>query len=414
MAEERKQSDRRPLWHWWVAGILIIIVFFMARFLLRDRLPVREAQAIHQELVNTVSTNGRVEPENNYEFYSPVATTVKAVYAQPGDLVPAGKLLLVLDDVQARARLATAGSGVKAALAAVEAATHNGTQQERQTAAADIARDRLNRDQASRDLDALVKLKATGAASASEVETAQQRLDAAEAGLHASDQSATSRYSSAEVERAQAELADAEANLEAARQVMAQTSIHAPVAGTVYSLNAGRTDFTEEGKLLLQLADLHHERVRAYFDEPEIGRLAVDQPIQIKWDAKPGRLWHGHIVRTPVTVITYGTRNVGEVLIEIDDADGDLLPDTNVTVTVTTSSEPNTLSVPRDALRSENGKPYVYKVAGDRLVRTSVTVGTINLTQVAILSGLKEGDWVATGTANGQPLQEGIPIKVVR
>ncbi len=163
-----------------------------------------------------------------------------------------------------------------------------------------------------------------------------------------------------------------------------------------------------------RLADLHHERVRAYFDEPDIGRLAVGQKIQIKWDAKPGKVWHGHIVRTPVTVITYGTRNVGEVLVKIDDADGDLLPDTNVTVTVTTSSEPNALSVPREALHSENGKPYVYKVVNDQLVRTSVTTGTINLTQVAILSGLKEGDWVATGTINGQPLQEGVPIKVAR
>jgi HlyD family secretion protein len=280
--------------------------------------------------------------------------------------------------------------------------------------AGDIARNRLERDQARRDLDALLKLKSSGAASASEVAAAQQRLDAAEASLHAFDQSANNRYSPAEVARAQAELTGAEANLAAARQVVAQTSIHAPVAGTVYSLDARPTEFAEEGKLLLQMADLHHERVRAYFDEPEIGRLAVGQKILIKWDAKPGRLWHGHIVRTPVTVITYGTRNVGEVLIGIDDADGGLLPDTNVTVTVTTSSEPNTLSVPREALHSENGKSYVYKVVHDKLVKTAVTIGTINLTQVAILSGLNEGDYVATGTASGQPLQEGIPIKVAR
>ncbi len=194
-----------------------------------------------------------MEPEENYEFYSPIATTVKAVYVQPGDQVPAGKLLLVLDDVQARARLARAESGVKAAQAAVEAATHNGTQQERQTTAGEIARDRLDRDQARRDLDALLKLQAAGAASASEVAAAQQRLDTAEASLHASEQSAHSRYSPAEVARAQAALADAEANLAAARQVVAQTSIHAPVAGTVYSLDAEPTDFAEEGKLLLQI-----------------------------------------------------------------------------------------------------------------------------------------------------------------
>ena len=412
MKEQRNQSAR--LWFWRSTPVLIIIVFFVARSLMRDRLPVHEAQVSHQELVNKVSTNGRVEPEVNYEFHSPLSTTVKAVYVQPGDVVPAGKLLVVLDGVQARARLASAESGVKAAQAAVEAATHNGTLQERQMAAADVARARLDRDQARRDLDALVKLNSTGAASPGEVAEARQRLESAEGSLKASEERARSRYSPAEVARAQATLADAEANLAAARQVVEQTSIHAPVTGTVYSLNTGPTEFAEAGELLLQLADLRHERVRAYFDEPEIGRLALGQKIQIKWDAKPGRLWNGHIVRIPVTVITYGTRNVGEVLVAIDDSDGELLPNTNVTVTVTTSSEPNTLSIPREALRSENGKPYVFKIVNGGLVRTPVTTGTINLTQVSILSGLDQGDWVATGSANGQPLQEGIPIKVVR
>ena len=102
--------------------------------------------------------------------------------------------------------------------------------------------------------------------------------------------------------------------------MVAQTEVHAPAAGTVYSLDAKPTEFAEEGKLLLQLADLHHERIRAYFDEPEIGKLAVGQKIQIKWDAKPGRIWNGHIERTPVTVINLGTRSVGEVLVKIDDA----------------------------------------------------------------------------------------------
>jgi HlyD family secretion protein len=105
---------------------------------------------------------------------------------------------------------------------------------------------------------------------------------------------------------------------------------------------------------------------------------------------------------------------VGEVLVEIDGQHTDLLPDTNVTVTVTTSSDPSALSVPREALHSENGKPFVYKVANDRLVRTPVTIGTPNLTQAPILSGLQEGEWVATGTSSGQPLQEGVPIKVVK
>jgi HlyD family secretion protein len=380
----------------------------------RDRLEIHAYPAARVPLVSTISTNGRVEPEVNYEIHSPIATTVKAVYVQPGDEVAAGKLLMVLDDVQARARLASAESGVKAAQAALEAATHNGSQQERQMSAADGTRARLERDEARRGLDALTKLNSTGAASPNEVAEARQRLDAAEANLHALDQGANNRYSPAEIERARSALTDAEASLTAARQVVAQTMVYSPVAGTVYSLDAARTEFAEEGKLLMQVADLHHERIRAYFDEPEIGKLAVGQKIQIKWGAKPGRIWNGHIERTPVTVVNLGTRSVGEVLVMIDDADSELLPETNVTVTVTISSDLNDLTVPREALRSENGKTYVFKVVKDGLQKTPVTIGTLNLTQVAILSGLEAGDQVATGTVNGLPLREGVPVKVER
>jgi HlyD family secretion protein len=414
MAEERKKSDKFRLRVWTSMAVILVLVFFTARYLLRDQMVVREARVDREVLLNTISTNGHVEPEINFQFYSPLSTTVKAVYAQPGDKVPAGKLLLLLDDTDARAREATAESGVKSAQAALDAATHNGTQEQRQMSAGEIARAKLDRDQAQRDVNALSKLNASGAASASEVAAARARLQSAEASLSASQASASGRYSPAEVARAQAALADAQAGLAAARKIVSQTAIKAPIAGTVYSLDAAHTEYSEQGKLLLQIADLSKERVRAYFDEPDIGRLAEGQKIVIKWDAKPGKEWQGHIERAPISVISYGTRNVGVVLVAIDGDDTGLLPDTNVNVTVTTSSEANALSIPREALFSSNGKPYVFKIVGDKLVRTSVVTSIVNLTRVAIVSGLNEGDWVATGTINGQPLQEGVPIKGVR
>jgi HlyD family secretion protein len=115
-----------------------------------------------------------------------------------------------------------------------------------------------------------------------------------------------------------------------------------------------------------------------------------------------------------VTVINYGARNVGEVLIAIDDPDGTLLPDTNVNVTVTTSSEPNTLAVPRETLYSQGGNFFVYRVINNTLVRTPVKTGTSSLTQVSILQGLNEGDLVSTGSVSGAPLQEGVAVKVVQ
>ncbi|HTW60624.1 MAG TPA: efflux RND transporter periplasmic adaptor subunit [Terracidiphilus sp.] len=396
------------------AAVVTIAVFFAARSLLRTRLQVRVAQAEREVLLSTVSTDGKVEPEVNYQFYSPIATTVKAVYVQTGDRVPAGKVMIVLDDVASRAQVATAESGVKAAQAALDATQHSGTQQERQATEAEIARDRLDRDQAQANLDALSKLVASGAASPSEVTAARQQLDTAKASLKASEESLHHRYSQDEIARAQAALAEAQANLAAAQKVEAQTIIRAVAPGTVYSMDAAPTQYADAGKLLLEMADLNRERVRAYFDQPDLGRLAVGQKISIKWDAKPGEEWLGHIERLPFTVVTYSTRTVGEVLVHIDGPDTGLLPDANVTVTVTTSSEPDALSVPREAIHLENGKTFVYKVEGDQLVRTPVTTGSYNLTSQAILSGLKEGDLVATGSINGQPLEEDVPIKVER
>lgn len=404
--------DRR--WLWAGVGVVLVVVFFSVRSLTRDRLTVRVADVNRQTLASTISTNGRVEPRVNYEIHSPIATIVKAVYVQPGDVVPAGKLLIQLDDVEAKARVATAESALKAAQAQLEAVTHSGTLEQRQANAADVERSKLDRDQAQHDLNALIKLQASGAASVSEVQAARQRLLSAQASLDAAQQIAKARYSPAEMARAQAAVNDAQSNLAAARQVLAQTNIVAPISGTVYTIGAGQTEFVQQGALLLQIADLNNERVRAYFDEPEIGHLAVGQPIVIKWDAKPDKVWHGHIERVPVTVINYGTRTVGEVLIAIDKPEHGLLPDTNVTVTVTTSHQADVLSIPREALYSQGGKPFVFKVDNNELVKTPVVIGTPTLTQVAVVSGLREGDQVATGTSTGQPLQEGLLIKVVR
>ncbi|HEX8812043.1 MAG TPA: biotin/lipoyl-binding protein, partial [Terracidiphilus sp.] len=154
MAQENKQMGWR--WIWVGAAIVLVIIFFAVRSLTRERLQVRAAEVTKRDLVSVLSTNGRVEPLENHEIHSPLATTVRAVYVQPGDQVAAGKVLAVLDDTDARARVAAAESGVRSAQAALEAATHSGTLEQREASAADISRAQLDHDQAARDLDALV------------------------------------------------------------------------------------------------------------------------------------------------------------------------------------------------------------------------------------------------------------------
>jgi HlyD family secretion protein len=412
MAEERKQIGR--VWLWLGAAILLGIVFFVARTLTREKLPVHAAAATRNTLVATISNNGLVEPERNVEYRSPLASTVRLIDVQQGDHVRAGKLLMQLDDITARARVATAESALRAAQATDEATRQGGTQEERQSFTSGTSRARLDLEQAQRELDALQKLQATGASSPSEVAAARQRVALAQDTLKSDEGRQTTRYSPGELARANSAVADAQANLAAARAVLQNTSFRAPSDGTVYSIPVSHGDFVEEGKLLLQMADLRHVRVRAYFDEPEIGSLAVGQKVRIIWDARLGKEWHGHIIQLPSTIIVYNTRNVGEVLVAIDDSDDGLLPDTHVTVTVTTSSEPNVLTIPREALHSENGNPYVFRIVNGDLVRTAIHIGTPNLTEVPVVSGLNDGDIVATTSINGLPLEDGAPVKVVR
>jgi HlyD family secretion protein len=135
--------------------------------------------------------------------------------------------------------------------------------------------------------------------------------------------------------------------------------------------------------------------------------------VRIAWDAKPNQAWHGHISRAPSTVITYGTRNVGECLITVDDAHGDLLPNTNVVVTVTTAQRFNAITIPREALHTEAGN-FVYRVINNKLVRTPVQVGAAtNLIRAEITGGLTEKDTVALGASNNRELSNGLPVKII-
>jgi len=406
-----QKFDKRYLW---IAALLVLLaVFYGVRAATREHLTVRVAQVTRGDLTSQSSTNGKVEPQINFEAHSPTAATVTVLNVHEGDKVPQGKLLLQMDDTEVRSRLASALAAVKGAQANLDAMQRGGTQEERLSLSGDVGRTTLDRDQAARDLAALQELQKSGSASANEVAAARERLDVANNSLHTMEQRQGSRYATADLDHARASLADAQAAYTAAQSVISQCNVHAPFAGTVYSLPVSRTEFVEQGRLLLQMADLTRIQVRAYFDEPELGKLAVGQPIRIVWDAKPGRVWHGHIEHVPSTVITYGTRNVGEVLVAVDDSDGTLLPNTNVTVTVTTQHEENVLSVPREALHTEGGKEFVYILRDEKLHRTPVTHGTINLTQVGIASGLHEGEVVALGATSGQALSDGAPARVV-
>lgn len=398
----------------WTAAVLVVaLVAYLAHIATRTVLPVRAYTIEVGPISSTVSTNGKIQPVTNFEAHAPFPGLIKAIYVHEGDLVPQGKLLLTMSDDEAKARLAQAHAQLLGAQANEKTMAAGGSEEERYSFGGQLDQARTEEQAAEASLATLETLQQKGAAAPSEVAQARSRLATDRSNLQVLEQRQSARLHSPGLSQAQAQVTEAEAAVAAAEDAISKSNVRAPFAGSVYSISASLTEFVQQGDRLLQMADLRHLQVLAYFDEPDIGKLRLGQPVTISWVAKPEKTWHGKITRLPSTVITYTTRNVGEVLCSIDDGDAGLLPDTNVDVTVTTRSVDNTLFVPREALHTEQGQTYVYKIVNGSLKRSPVSVGgTLNLTQVQIDSGIKAGDIVALGTPTGQPLINGTAVRI--
>ncbi len=399
-----------------VVAVLAVVVLIVLgiRYATRSDVEVRVAKVAYGDLLSSTATNGKVEPMQNFQAHATEPGTVKAVYVHSGEQVAAGTLLLRMDEAAADARVQTARSAIAQAQAAQFDIRQGGSSDERISISGDLSRDRLQVTQSENDLHALEALQAKGAASSSEVAAAQQRLLSAQSTLQSVQQRSTARYATTDRQRVQAQISDSAATLAAAEQNLSNLVVRAPFSGAVYSLPVKQYEFVSAGEELVQLADLSKVQIRAYFDEPEIGKLKVGASVLIKWEAKPLQVWHGHVIRTPTTVITYGTRNVGESLIAVDDAAGDLLPNTNVNVSVSTQQIYHVLSLPREALHTQGMDNFVYVVQRSMLVKRPVEVGAVNLMSVQIASGLQPGDLVALNPLSSSvDLSDGLRVKVV-
>ncbi len=412
MADTAPSNTRKKTRNLWVLlGLALLAAALLLHYHDQAQVQIRMATVQRGELISTSSTNGQVEPAENFAAYSPKAATVKAVYVHEGEKVPAGKLLLALDDSSARSDLASAQAAMIGAQAALQALQHGGTRPEQITLTGNIDKAKAARAYAAATLATLQQLQKQGAASVSEVDSARRALATDDATLKVLGQQQSKNFAPIDLEHARANLANAQATYASALDVLRSEDVHAPFAGTVYSVLVQASDFVHAGQRLLQMADLKKMQIRAYFDEPEIGPLVVGMPVTIVWEAKPSRVWHGHLVRTPTTIVSYGTRNVGEALISVDDSDGTLLPNTNVTITVTLVDLHNALIIPREALRVDDSGDYVLQVVDGHLQRKPVKIGQINLTQVQVLSGLSENVVVALSAIDGSTLRSGLAVR---
>ena len=263
-----------------------------------------------RDIIVDAQASGVVEPINVVEVKSKASGLITRMSVETGDLVRPGHLLVQVDtrDVQNQFNQAAADEAAAEARLQVSAAQR-------------------------RRAEEMFRAR---------VITAQEH------------EVATLDYANAE-----AAVIRARANKDIAQQRLEDATVTAPVAGTVIERTVSEgmvitsaTGAMGGGTTLLKMADLTRVRMRAQFNETDIGQIRAAQPAVVIVDAYPERRFTGMVEKIePQAVINQGV-TMFPVLITLANDDGALKPGMNGEVEVQIDLRERVLSVPNEAIRN--------------------------------------------------------------
>jgi len=129
-----------------------------------------------------------------------------------------------------------------------------------------------------------------------EVDTARSRLAEGQAALRLA-QSNLKKIEAAEqdVEAARAQVAAAQAALDVAEIQLDHTRVRAPYGGIILSRNVEPGEVVTPSQEVLSIADLSTVDLKVFVAETEIGRIAPGQPVAVKIDTFPDKVYDGRV-----------------------------------------------------------------------------------------------------------------------
>lgn len=284
-----------------------------------------------------LTASGTVEAET-VRVAAEVGGRVLELGAREGEVVRAGQVLARLDSRLAEARVQEAEAALATARARYAEAA-GGTRDEviRQARAA-LDQARVQRDAAARERDRIRALLSGGAATAAQLDQAEDRLRAAEQALTAAQAAydqARAGATRAALEVLERAVAQAEAAVKVARLQADLSTVRAPIDGVVAAELAHPGEVVAPGAPLVEIVDTRRLWVRVYVPEADLVRLRTGQPAEVRVDGLPDRRFPASVrwiapeaEFTPRNVQTPSerTRIVFAVKVAVTDPEGLLKP----------------------------------------------------------------------------------------
>jgi HlyD family secretion protein len=396
---------------------VVVIAGIVAGSILKDqqrRVLVQTGKATRHDLVSIVSASGEVKPKRYVDIGANVSGRIVVLNVKEGDRVKKGEILARIESERYQA-------GTRQSEAAVESA-----RADLQRAAADLDVSRLEYDRS-------LKMHEERLVSDQDFDQVQ----------------ATMKMKAAAVESSRRRVAQLQAQHDSNLDDLSKTTVISPMDGVVTNLPK------EEGEVvigaqsfnptvIMTVADLSVMEAEVMVDETDIRSVKLGQTAEVAVDALPGVKIKGDVTEIGSSAVVRGqtaaqtSSNAGntgdqakdfKVTITLKDPPSDMRPGLNCSADITTARRENVLAVPIQAVvvrqldkagkvvdsdaspsptsgntTTETAKVRleeqdgVFVVEKDKALFRPVKTGVMGETDVEVLSGLKDGDTIVTGS----------------
>jgi hypothetical protein len=196
-------------------------------------------------------------------------------------------------------------------------------------------------------------------------------------------------------------------HVERHREDLSRLTLTAPAGGMVVIQTMHRHggdqvtysvgDRLSPGALFMRIADRETMQVEGTVNQTEIGHFRIGQEAIVRLDAYPDAAYRGKVTAigalatAPGRSANYYLRSV-PIRVQILDADHRVLPDLSASAEILVDKAEDVLLAPAGAVRQEDGQTFVYVKNGENLEKRPVTIGPAQGAQVALTSGVSEGD----------------------
>ncbi len=202
----------------------------------------------------------------------------------------------------------------------------------------------------------------------------------------------------------------ARAGLVQAKESLADTTLRAPVAGTVAAVDATVGASAQAGTTMVTIIPDASYQIVADFSEADAMKVAVGQEATVTFDALTDATATGTVTAVDILPTTGASVTTYGATITLDEVPAGLRDGMSASIVVTVDEATDVLWAPTAAITTAGGQSTVT-VRKDGVESTVVvTTGLSGDTGTEILSGVTEGDALVVTTTDSSSSMSGFPM----